>query len=202
MPPKKGAEANTVTGLFVGLRILAVLGVYVVWAYLGFCVLTVYIADRRNPSMPSACDASLLDPLFYIASVVVTLLFLSGIGESESSGHTLYRPRSLQRPIVLFCCSHDCGRVCGLRLPWATRWERWVGVAVPGVPRGMPASRQPTLVALTCRPTRSDEEVFGRALGAASRRRLPVHRSAAPASGAEEEGAEDAESVPFRGHGR
>jgi len=108
-----------VTGLFVALRILAVLGVYVVWAYLGFCVLTVYIADRRNPSVPSACDASLLDPLFYIASVVVTLLFLSGIGESESSGHTLYRPRSLQRPIVLFCCSHDCGRVCGLRLPWA-----------------------------------------------------------------------------------
>jgi len=61
------------------LRILAVVGVVVVWSFLGYCVLKIYIDDRRAPATrPLSCDAHLLDPLFYVTAVVLTSLAVAG----------------------------------------------------------------------------------------------------------------------------
>jgi hypothetical protein len=89
MSTKKGDDDSDETGaakkpsggtiaVFV-LWIIAVLGTLTAWAYLGYCVLASFIKHRQFPNVQS-CDATLLDPLFYVTSVVLTVLAIGLIG--------------------------------------------------------------------------------------------------------------------------
>ena len=77
-PPKK-SDASAVASTLLALRILGIIGLFVVWAFLGYNVLQAYIYDRRFPTAPLSCDASLLDPMFYVTAVVVTVLFVGSV---------------------------------------------------------------------------------------------------------------------------
>lgn len=77
--PRKGSASGTEAAVLIVLRILAVVGVLVVWSFLGYCVLKIYIDDRRaSATRPLSCDAHLLDPLLYVTAVVLTSLAIAG----------------------------------------------------------------------------------------------------------------------------
>ena len=77
--PRKGSASGTETAVLLVLRVLAVVGILTVWSVLGYCVLKIYIDDRRAPAtQPLSCDAHLLDPLFYVTAVVLTCLAVAG----------------------------------------------------------------------------------------------------------------------------
>jgi hypothetical protein len=72
----KGPSAGVIAAFVIW--IIAVLGTLTAWAYLGYCVLASFIKHRQFPNVNS-CDATLLDPLFYVTSVVLTVFIVGFI---------------------------------------------------------------------------------------------------------------------------
>lgn len=138
LAPKRGS-AGFALPLIPLLRILVALGLVAVWAALGYCAVAMHVAERwaapPRPPVPP-CDASLLDPLLYVATVVAALLLVGAATAATGA--------------VVACCTPPPGKrgsggasgPAGAPLPGArAHMAAAESPAAAATPRGRPLRR-------------------------------------------------------------